>query len=252
MQRILDFLLNLRGLIVVLWYGIGIFLVLFYIQRVFTDGMSLIQTLQAILGLILIVVFFLLMHAILRTGSSMFDYGSPPVGSPPSGQAFPAPVTLVIGVWLLLFSAFSIVGFFVAYDAPQWLRDLFNVASDEEFEPIKESFLTLFAAGLGSSITTIMGYLKHASEEKNFSLAFSPWYIARPIMGLILGLIFYFVLKGGLLATIATDATQQTISNLQDLNDWAVASFGALVGLFSKNAIEKLRELFNILFKVSD
>ena len=51
-------------------------------------------------------------------------------------------------------------------------------------------------------ITTILGYLEHASYRKNFSRAFVPWYIGRPIMGMLLGLVFYFVIKGGLWALV--------------------------------------------------
>ena len=105
----------------------------------------------------------------------------------------------------------------------------------------------LFAAGLGSSITTILGYLRHASVLQDFDAAYTPWYVARLLMGMLLGLIFYFVVKGGLLAVSAGAGGAQ-----EPLNLWALAAIGALVGLFSKNAIEKLRELFNTLFKTQD
>ena len=85
----------------------------------------------------------------------------------------------------------------------------------------------------------VLGYLTHASIEKNFDVSYLPWYIARPFMGLMLGLLFFFLFKGGLLATLP--------GNSQDLNDFGLAGIGGLVGLFSKNAIEKLREIFTRL-----
>lgn len=35
-------------------------------------------------------------------------------------------------------------------------------------------------------------------------------------------------------------------------NDFSMAGLGGLIGLFSKNAFEKLRELFNILFAIQE
>jgi hypothetical protein len=104
----------------------------------------------------------------------------------------------------------------------------------------------MFAAGVGSIITTILAYLQHASQEKDFDRAYAPWYVARPLMGLLLGLVFYFVFRGGLLATVQTGVEGK------ELNKWALAGLGALVGLFSKNAIEKLREVFDTLFRTKE
>lgn len=101
----------------------------------------------------------------------------------------------------------------------------------------------MLAAAVGGCIGTILGYLKHASIEKNFDVAYLPWYVARPFMGLLLGLLF-FLFKGGLLATLPGGAP--------DLNDFGLAGIGGLIGLFSKNAIEKLREIFNVLFATQE
>jgi hypothetical protein len=90
----------------------------------------------------------------------------------------------------------------------------------------------------------MMGYLEHACVKKDFDPAFAPWYVGRPIMGLLLGALFYFVLKGGLLATVSGADENGDMA----LNEYALAGLGGLVGLFSKNALEKLREVFDIFF----
>ena len=54
---------------------------------------------------------------------------------------------------------------------------------------VKESFIALFAAGIGSAITTIMGYLHHASVVRDFKVSFVPWYFGRPIIGMLLGIV---------------------------------------------------------------
>ena len=87
-----------------------------------------------------------------------------------------------------------------------------------------------------------LAYLEHASDKKDFDVAYSPWYIGRPLMGMLLGLMFYFLLRDGLLAVVTNKSTPESLSEA------GLTGIGALVGLFSKEAIEKLRELFNTLF----
>ena len=162
-------------------------------------------------------------------------------------EAFPSRTTIFVGIWLLVFSALSVVGLYLAF-LPESLQNSLPVVGAERARQLSESLVMMFAAGVGSSITTIMGYLLHASERKDFDRAYTPWYFARPVMGMLLGLVFYFVLKGGLFVlTVGNSA-----SGAEELNLWSLSAVGALVGLFSKNAIEKLRELFNTLFKTQD
>jgi hypothetical protein len=61
------------------------------------------------------------------------------------------------------------------------------------------------------------------------------------VLGLLLGMIGFFLMKGGLLATLPQVSGQ-------DFNNFGIAAIGALIGLFSKNAIEKLREIFHTVF----
>ena len=161
--------------------------------------------------------------------------------------SFPSWLTIIVFIWLLVFSALSVIGLYWALllITPQNLASGAYVVG---YLPIQESLVTMFAAGIGSSITTLLGYLLHASAKKNFDPAYTPWYVARPVMGMLLGLIFYFVIKGGLFVFTAGN----TASGESELNIWMLSATGALVGLFSKNAIEKLRELFNTLFRTQD
>jgi hypothetical protein len=146
----------------------------------------------------------------------------------------------VVGVWLLAFTAFLAIGLFFLLNSfcwPDWILKCVEAAPD-----IVNALVTMFGAGIGSAIATILGYLEHASEKKDFDQAYSPWYVGRPLMGMLLGLVFYFLLRDGLLAVVTTRAKPE------DLSTAGLAGVGALVGLFSKEAIEKLRELFNTVF----
>jgi hypothetical protein len=158
-------------------------------------------------------------------------------------ESFPSITTILVGVWLLVFSALSVFGLYWAF-----LLISPNGVNSESFRQIQESLVTLFAAGVGSSITTILGYLMHASVKKDFDSSYTPWYFARPVMGMLLGLVFYFVIKGGLFVLTVESST----AGVEEMNLWSLSATGALVGLFSKNAIEKLRELFNTLFRTQD
>ena len=158
-------------------------------------------------------------------------------------ESFPSITTILVGIWLLVFSALSVLGLYWAF-----LLISLHTVNPESIRQIQESLVTMFAAGVGSSITTILGYLMHASVKKDFDSAYTPWYVARPVMGMLLGLVFYFVIKGGLFVL----TVKSSASGVEDINLWSLSATGALVGLFSKNAIEKLRELFNTLFRTQD
>lgn len=161
-----------------------------------------------------------------------------------AGEAFPSPTTKVVAVWLGLFVLLSVAGTLLATSPPSWPRAWRPLFQTEHYSDLNEALAMLFGAGIGSAITTGLAFFRHASAEKNFDRAWAPWYVARPVMGMLLGLIFYFLIKGGLWSTVGNEAA---VSNL---NEWSLAGIGALVGLFSHQAIEKLRELFHVLFRV--
>ncbi|MFI5166226.1 MAG: hypothetical protein ACHQQS_06380 [Thermoanaerobaculales bacterium] len=229
---------RLAGLI---WYGLTTFVVLAYLKAIVVPALAaarqsdwagageLLSALQALVGLVLLVAAFLLVGVAVRV-LKREALGVGPRPAPPGPTAFPAPVTLSVGAWVLLLTFLSLFGLVLMLRAPST-------------GTLRGALLTMFAAGVGSSITTILGYLKHASEQKDFDPAYTAWYIGRPVIGLLLGLLFYFVLKGGLMATVAT---------ARDINDFGLVAAGGLVGLFSKNAVEKLHELFNVLFQTRE
>jgi hypothetical protein len=111
-------------------------------------------------------------------------------------------------------------------------------------EKINEAILIMLAGGIGSLIYAIRAYLKHACDRQDFRMNYIPWYIYWNIQGSILGLIFYFTLRGGLLLVIMNGEARDQAS----LNTWSILAIGALVGLFSKYAIDKLRQIFIMIF----
>jgi hypothetical protein len=67
------------------------------------------------------------------------------------------------------------------------------------------------------------------------------WYITRPLLGMALALIFYAVLRGGFLAGSPADA--------KVVSPFGVLAIGALVGMFTEKASDKLAEIFGTLFQ---
>jgi hypothetical protein len=67
------------------------------------------------------------------------------------------------------------------------------------------------------------------------------WYGLRPFIGAALALIVYLAIRGGLLGANATG----------DLNLFGVAALAGLVGMFTKQATDKLNEVFTNLFRTA-
>lgn len=67
------------------------------------------------------------------------------------------------------------------------------------------------------------------------------WYLARAPVGAALAVVVYFVIRGGL---IASDG-----GGVAALSPYGLGAFAALAGLSSEIATQKLREVFEVLFR---
>ncbi len=171
---------------------------------------------------------------------------------------FPSQATRYAGQLLLWSAGLSVVLLFIVITSPHWCITGANDTNCDpnnkqleflrNFSQMQHPIIMMLAACVGSSIATFLGYLKHACEKEDFELRYLPWYLLRPIMGMLLGLIFYFLIKGSLLTLLVND---KTISK-ENIDIWGLAGVGALVGLFSKQAIEKLNEIFSVMFQTQD
>jgi hypothetical protein len=240
-----------------IWWGIGLLVLFAYIEgagsRIFAEwSRSNGITWAIFLGILRALVVIGIIGAFFWVSAKVIPQliqGTPEPGTAPAtgepGVCFPQSATLPIGLWLVVISLVLIAGLFEVLSPNPTITWLSTGSgsggSGTASAEMRNLFVTIFAAGVGSMITTILGYLKHASERRDFMLSFVPWYFARPLIGILLGVVFYFVLKGGLLVTVGT----ATASNI---NVYGLGALAALVGLFSKNAVEKLRDVFGTLF----
>ncbi len=168
--------------------------------------------------------------------------------TPQKGMSgFPRYPTVTVGVWLIVLAVSLTTGLFLSIAPPSMFRDVLPnlrcLADDAGCKEVKNLVVTMLAGGIGSTITTISGFLKHASDANDFKLSYVPWYVGRPLTGVLLATVFYFLLQGGLLATVGSSVPPSA------LNTYGLAGIAALVGMFSKNAVAKLSEVFDTLFR---
>ena len=100
-------------------------------------------------------------------------------------------------------------------------------------------WLVAAVAAVGSSVHTATSFADFAGARR-LCRSWVWWYILRPFIGASLALVFYFVIRGGILS-VGTTASE--------VNSYGVAAIAGLVGMFSKQATDKLRELFDNLFR---
>jgi hypothetical protein len=109
----------------------------------------------------------------------------------------------------------------------------------------KETALVLFVMLMGA----LGGYV-HATTSfcayvgmRRLKTSWLWWYALRLLVGAGMALGFYFVITAGLFN--AQDSAEE-------INAYGTGAFAFLVGLFSKQAIEKLNDVFAAIFSVED
>jgi len=100
--------------------------------------------------------------------------------------------------------------------------------------------LVVFAGALGSYLHAIMS-LADFIGNRTLTASWFWWYVTRPFLGMAMALVFYAVLRGGFLAGSPADA--------KVVNPFGVLAIGAMVGMFSDKAAQKLGEVFDVVFK---
>ena len=99
-------------------------------------------------------------------------------------------------------------------------------------------WLVVITSALGSYIHTVTSFALYAGNRRLDS-SWLAWYLLRPAISAALALIFYFALRAGLFSGAAADQT---------VNPFGVAAISGMVGMFSKQATEKLGKIFDTIF----
>lgn len=100
--------------------------------------------------------------------------------------------------------------------------------------------LTAIMGGIGATVFIAVSFSDYVGNRR-FAKSWIWFYLVRLFVGPALALIFYFALRGGFLASSSSGDA---------INPYGVAALAGLVGLFSKQAGDKLRQVFDALFQV--
>jgi len=106
--------------------------------------------------------------------------------------------------------------------------------------------LVLCAGALGSVIHATTSFIDYVGN-RTLVTSWLLWYLLRPFIGAALALILYFLLRGGFMTGTAQPADAAVAASL--INPFGVAALAALAGLFTKQATDKLNEVFSTLFR---
>ncbi|MBO4258373.1 hypothetical protein [Streptomyces griseorubiginosus] len=99
-------------------------------------------------------------------------------------------------------------------------------------------FLVVTAAGgLGALIHVLRSVYEYVGDRR-LRRSWLPMYLLEPVVGAVLALVVYCVLRGGLTTSMASSG---------DINPYGVTAVAALVGMFSRQTVDKLHAVFNTL-----
>lgn len=100
--------------------------------------------------------------------------------------------------------------------------------------------IVIFSGVVGSQIHALKSFANYTGSRR-FGAHWLWWYILRAPTGALLAIVFYFAMRGGFL--LLTNG-----HGADDFHVFGVAGIATMAGLFSEQAIHKLKELFDTLF----
>ena len=117
--------------------------------------------------------------------------------------------------------------------AASFLGASFTISTETSF------FIVVALAGaLGGLVHTIRSMVWYAGH-RNLKWSWVPFYVLLPFVGVTSGTLFYIVVRAGLISPTASTSA---------ISPYGFAALAALVGLFSEQAIEKLRSVATTFF----
>jgi hypothetical protein len=101
--------------------------------------------------------------------------------------------------------------------------------------------LAAVSGALGAFIHAATSLADYIGNQRIVS-SWLTWYLFRPLIGGALAVVLYFVMRAGLLSAAGGG----------DVNAHGVAAVAALAGMFSKQATDKLDEVFRTMFRTTE
>jgi hypothetical protein len=104
-------------------------------------------------------------------------------------------------------------------------------------------FLVLLGGALGAFLHATKSFTAFVGNEE-LKGSWAWWYYLHPFLGATLALAFYLAVRGGFMAVTAGNSIKTA-----DVSPFALTSVAVIVGMFSKNAMTKLGDVFETLFQ---
>ena len=101
--------------------------------------------------------------------------------------------------------------------------------------------LVLLFGALGSLVHVAKSFASFAGNRALVA-SWLWWYLLQPVVGMALAVLFYGVVRGGLFAPGSGSGA---------VSPYGVAGVSGMVGMFSKQATDKLGELFGVMFQTA-
>jgi hypothetical protein len=154
----------------------------------------------------------------------------------------PWPWALLIGIYLVGFAALALYAIVALWpdagapgaEAPEPIFLVWPFSRDNERATL---LLVFFAGVLGALIHALRSFYWYIGHRK-LVVSWVAMYFLLPLIGGILGVLVYLAFRGGLLQGNAAGS----------LNPISFAAVSGLVGMFSEQAIRKLKDVAETLF----
>lgn len=149
-------------------------------------------------------------------------------------------ITVAVVLVVLVFQLWPVA---TDTDPKTWAKESVVLSFDVSIGPEARLLLLVILIGaLGSFIHAATSFSTYVGND-SLKPSWLWWYFLRPFMGMALALIFYFVLRGGMLSGGA---------GAENISLFGIAAVAGLVGMFSKQATDKLEDVFDNLFKTTE
>jgi hypothetical protein len=112
-------------------------------------------------------------------------------------------------------------------------------------------FTVMMAGALGSLAHSLTSFADYVGN-KELSANWIWFFILRIPIGIAIAVLFYFIIRGGLIIPTVQVQTPALTMNASEatlyVNPYSIAAFSALAGMFSRQATDKLAAVFDVVF----
>lgn len=122
--------------------------------------------------------------------------------------------------------------------APKSFGKGFDVSAEVCF------FLIVILAGILGSLIHSIYHFVYRVGNKSLERSWLSWHLMRPLWGAALALVFYLVVRGGVVVAAR--------EGFDSLSPYGLAGVAAIVGFASRQAISKLNSIFKLLFQKTE